>query len=93
MPVLVVDVPVHERPRERLLARGAEALSERELLALVLRNGSRGESALDLAAALLAEYGSLAGLAVARPEELERRPGVGQAKGPRSSPRSAWVGW
>jgi DNA repair protein RadC len=80
MPVLMADMPSHERPRERLLARGAEALSERELLALVLRNGSRGASALDLAAALLAEYGSLAGLAVARPEELERRPGVGQAK-------------
>jgi DNA repair protein RadC len=80
MPTLMTAVPLHERPRERLLARGLDALSERELLALVLRHGSRGESALDLAAALLAEYGSLAALAAARPEELARRQGVGEAK-------------
>ena len=70
----------HDRPRERLLARGAEALSERELLALLLGKGRRGESALDLAAALLAEHGGLAGVAAARPEELARRPGIGPAK-------------
>lgn len=80
MPVVMAKVPPHERPRERLLARGSDALSERELLALVVRQGSRGESALDLAAALLAEYGSLSALAMARPEELARRPGVGEAK-------------
>ncbi|MBA3340117.1 MAG: DNA repair protein RadC [Geodermatophilaceae bacterium] len=73
-------VPLHERPRERLLARGAPALTERELLALVLRNGTRGLSALDLAAELLAEYGSVARLAAARPEELATRKGVGAAK-------------
>ncbi|MDA8313223.1 MAG: DNA repair protein RadC [Actinomycetota bacterium] len=76
----MAELPIHERPRERLLAHGAEALSERELLALVLRHGSRGESALGLAAALLAEYGGLARLAAARPEELARRQGVGDAK-------------
>ena len=80
MPMLMADVPLHDRPRERLLARGAEALSERELLAIVLRHGSRGVSALDLAGTLLAEYGSLAALAMARAEELARRPGVGEAK-------------
>jgi DNA repair protein RadC len=73
-------MPPHERPRERLLARGAEALTERELLALVLRNGRRGVSALDLAAELLAEYGSLSALAAARPEELAARRGIGSAK-------------
>ncbi len=80
MAILMANLPIHERPRERLLAHGTEALSERELLALVLRHGSRGESALDLAAALLAEYGGLARLAAARPEELARRQGVGEAK-------------
>lgn len=80
MAVLMAELPIHERPRERLLAHGAEALSERELLALVLRHGSRGESALDLAAALLAEYGGLSRLATAKPEELARRQGVGEAK-------------
>ncbi len=80
MPVRVQDIPAADRPRERLLRRGAEALSDRELLAIVLRNGRSGESALDLAAALIAEYGGLSGLAAARPEELARRPGVGAAK-------------
>lgn len=78
--MLMAAVPSHERPRERLIAGGAEALSERELLALVLRNGTQGASALDLASELLAEYGSLASLAVARPEELARRKGVGPVK-------------
>lgn len=80
MTVLMAEVPPHERPRERLLARGPEALTERELLALVLRNGTRGVSALDLAAELLVEYGSLSVLAAARPEELAARRGVGPAK-------------
>lgn len=73
-------LPAHERPRERLLARGPEALSERELLALVIGKGRRGESALDLSTALLADYGGLPGLAGARAEELARRAGIGPAK-------------
>ncbi len=80
MAVLMAAVPLQERPRERLLARGAEALTERELLALVLRNGTRGMSALDLATELLAEYGGLSALAAARPEELAARRGIGAAK-------------
>lgn len=80
MALLMAAVPLHERPRERLLARGAEVLTERELLALVLRDGTRGLSALDLAAELLAEYGGLSALATARPEELASRKGVGAAK-------------
>jgi DNA repair protein RadC len=73
-------VPLHERPRERLLARGPEALTERELLAILLRNGTRGLSAIDLAASLLSEYGSIRSLASARPEELAGRRGIGVAK-------------
>lgn len=92
MAVLMAAVPPHERPRERLLARGAGALTERELLALVLRNGTRGLSALDLAAELLAEYGGLSALAMARPEELASRKGVGAAAtsaGPRRTAGSS----
>jgi DNA repair protein RadC len=63
-----------------MLALGAEALSERELLALVLGKGRQGESALDLAASLLAEFGGLADLAEAQPEELARTSGIGPAK-------------
>ena len=80
MPVVMAAVPLNERPRERLAAHGVESLGARELLALILRNGARGTSALDLADELLAQFGSLAGLAAARPEELARHPGVGYAK-------------
>ncbi|MDQ6613198.1 MAG: DNA repair protein RadC [Actinomycetota bacterium] len=73
-------VPLEERPRERLAAHGVESLSARELLALVLRNGTRGRSALDVADELLAGFGSLAGLAAALPEELAGSAGVGHAK-------------
>lgn len=80
MPVPMAALPRHERPRERLLQRGVDALSERELLALVLRNGTSGLSALDLAGDLLADYGSLGALASARPEELAARKGIGETK-------------
>ncbi|MGE3445918.1 MAG: RadC family protein [Acidimicrobiia bacterium] len=80
MSVVMAAVPPHERPRERLLARGVEALADRELIALVLRNGVRDTSALDLAGELLADYGSLERLAQARPEELAAKRGIGVAK-------------
>jgi DNA repair protein RadC len=80
MPVVLSALPEHERPRERLQALGVESLSERELLALVLRNGRTGESAVDLAGSLLATFGGLNGLARALPEELAAVPGVGLAK-------------
>jgi DNA repair protein RadC len=73
-------VPPHERPRERLLERGVDALSERELLALVLQQGTHGRSALDVATALLATYGSLGVMATASPGELARHRGVGPAR-------------
>ena len=77
----IADLPARERPRERLARLGPEALAERELLALVLGAGRQGESALEVAAALLAEFGGLAQLARARPEELRRRGGIGSARG------------
>jgi DNA repair protein RadC len=80
MATVLADLPSQERPRERLLQHGPEALSERELLAIILRSGRRGTSALDLATTLLGEYGTLSALAGARPEELSTRPGVGVAK-------------
>lgn len=62
------------------MARGARALSDRELLAIVLRTGRPGQSALELADALIADFRGIAELALARPEELSRHPGVGPAK-------------
>jgi DNA repair protein RadC len=78
--VPITDLPSDQRPRERLSRLGPEALSDAELLALLLRNGRAGESALDVAAGLLSEYGGLHRLAKAQPEELIRRAGVGAAK-------------
>ncbi|WP_336085164.1 JAB domain-containing protein [Nocardia sp. SSK8] len=80
MSVPIADLPVAQRPRERLLMLGPHALSDGELLALLLCQGTRGLSALELAAQLLGEYGGLAELAAARPEELARRAGIGPAK-------------
>ena len=72
--------PVEERPRERLLARGAQALSDAELLAIFLRTGCRGMTAVDLARQLLHEYGSLRALFRADQQRFCRSPGLGAAK-------------
>lgn len=80
MDVRIGDLPPSERPRERLWAKGPAALTDRELIALVLRNGRRGLSALGLADELMASYGSLAAVAAAHPEELASFSGVGKAK-------------
>ena len=75
------DWPAAERPRERLVQRGAAALSDAELLAIFLRVGIRGKSAVDLARDLLASFqGSLASLAAASTKDLARLPGIGPAK-------------
>ena len=77
----ITDWPKGERPRERLLAQGAGALSNAELLAIFLRVGLPGKSAVDLARELLAQFdGSLGQLANASPEQLARLPGMGPAK-------------
>ncbi len=77
----ITDWPEAERPRERLLACGAEALSDAELLAIFLRVGMRGKSAVDLARDLLAHFdGSLARLSEAPPQSLASLPGLGPAK-------------
>ena len=74
------DMPTGERPRERLLHYGPESLSTAELLAILLRTGSRGENVLDLATRLLVEFGGLAGLVRATVSELSAVKGVGEAK-------------
>jgi len=72
------DLPAPERPRERLLARGAGALSDRELLALLIGSGARGRSALALAEHLLRH--GLHDLAQREPRELARERGLGPAR-------------
>ena len=79
----VLDLPEVDRPRERLLSRGAAALSDRELLALVLGSGLPGCDAIELAAVLIGQSGGLSALAIADPHTLKRLPGVGKAKAAR----------
>ncbi|MDR3213675.1 MAG: DNA repair protein RadC [Azoarcus sp.] len=76
----ITDWPEDERPREKLLARGPQALTDAELLALFLRVGTRGQSAVDLARNLLARFGALSRLCNASSSEFAAVPGVGLAK-------------
>lgn len=77
----ITDWPDDQRPRERLIEQGATALNDAELLAIFLRVGVKGMSAVDLARTLLAHFdNSLARLAAATPQELTRVNGIGPAK-------------
>ena len=72
--------PEAERPREKLLTRGALALSDAELLAIFLRTGVRGKTAVDVARELLVQHGGLRALLAARQDSLCATPGLGSAK-------------
>ena len=76
---LIRELPESERPRERLLKQGSDALSPAELVAVLLRTGVKGVSAIRMAAELLQETGGLAGLVALTPQAL-RRKGLGPAK-------------
>jgi DNA repair protein RadC len=76
----IKDMAAKERPRERLAAEGAEALSNAELVSILLRTGLRGYSAIDIARQLLARFGTLEKLAGASLEELRQVKGVGRDK-------------
>ncbi len=76
----VQDLPPSERPRERLIALGAESLSEQELLCCILGRGISGESVMITAQRLLREFGSLRTLAEASIEQLAEVRGIGHAK-------------
>jgi DNA repair protein RadC len=76
----ITDWPKDERPRERLINQGARALSDAELLAIFLRVGVTGKSAVDLARELLDRFGSLAGLFAADKSALCAVKGMGEAK-------------
>ena len=76
----ITQWPEHERPRERLLKQGAAALSDAELLAIFLRVGVKGKSAVDLARELVNEFGSLNGLFSASEDQLCAVHGIGEAK-------------
>jgi DNA repair protein RadC len=76
----ITDWPVDERPREKLLHRGAQALSDAELLAIFLRTGVKGKTAVDLAREVLKEFGSLRALLEADFDRFSQGSGLGRAK-------------
>ncbi len=79
-PVLIRDLPEDERPRERLIAYGPEALSNAELLAILLRTGVAGVSACGLAERILSQFRGLRGVAQASVDTLAQVNGLGPAK-------------
>jgi len=74
------DLPISERPRERLQRLGVEALSAQEILALILGRGIAGESVMVTAQRLLSQFGNLKGIGSASLEELAQVKGIGVAK-------------
>ena len=80
LPSRIKDLPQRERPRERLAEHGADALTDAELIAILLRTGLRGQSAVDVGRALIQRLGTLSELSRATLEELQEIRGVGQDK-------------
>src|SRR5688572_10024881 len=74
------DWPEAERPREKLLAHGADALSDAELLAVLFGSGRRGASAVDVGGRLLREFGSLRHLLLADRGRCSNTPGLGSRR-------------
>lgn len=78
--LMIRDVPTEERPRERVLRDGVHALSNQELLAIILRTGTHSESVLQLAARVLHDFQGLHHLKDAAIEELQKIKGIGKTK-------------
>ncbi|GAB5559063.1 MAG: DNA repair protein RadC [Synoicihabitans sp.] len=79
-PNRLADMAATERPQERLQQHGAKALSDTELLAMLLRSGTRGWDVVTLAGSLIAQAGSLAHLVNWSQKDFERQKGIGQIK-------------
>ncbi|MGB8807270.1 MAG: UPF0758 domain-containing protein, partial [Candidatus Rickettsiella isopodorum] len=76
----ITDWPAKERPREKLLSHGASVLSDAELLALFVRTGVRGKTALDISRELLMQFGGLRYIVAASLEQFTKSLGLGLAK-------------
>jgi len=74
------DQPASERPRERLVARGPDALTHAELIAILLRTGLKGVNVVQVGQNLLQKFGSLNALALASVDEVRATPGIGRDK-------------
>lgn len=80
LPSTLKHWPEKERPRERLLQQGAESLSDAELLAVVLRNGRKGQDVLALSRQMIENFGGLRGLGSGTASDFEKIKGLGPAK-------------
>jgi DNA repair protein RadC len=78
--IRIKDLPKSERPRERLVELGADALSSSELIAILLRTGTRGFSAIQAAQQLVQKFGTLSAISQASLDQLQDIPGVGPDK-------------
>ncbi len=76
----IMNWPEEDRPREKLLHKGEQALTDAELIAIILKSGIRGKTALDIAKGLLMEYGDLKKLLHASHQSLIHHPGIGHTK-------------
>jgi DNA repair protein RadC len=76
----IANWPLHERPREKLLACGAKNLSDAELLAIFIHSGTKGKTALDLACSLLKHFGGIRNIFDASREQICKSSGIGKAK-------------
>ena len=78
--LLIKEMPISERPRERLMEKGADALKASELIAILLRTGTKGASAIELAERVVSKFESLDGLSRATVDELRQVKGIGRDK-------------
>ena len=78
--IKISEMPQDERPREKLLGRGSAALTDSELIAILLRTGLPGANAIEVARQLLERYGSLSGLSRCTVKEIASIRGIGEAK-------------
>jgi DNA repair protein RadC len=78
--IKIRELPEEDRPREKLLARGADALTNRELIAILLRTGVRGKNAVEMGGEILEKFKTLSGLARASVQELKMIHGVREVK-------------
>src|SRR5512133_3544160 len=76
----IKDLPYHERPRERLALEGPDKCKSSDLIAILLRTGTKGASAMDIGSELLAKYGTLDNLSRVSVDELRQMKGIGRDK-------------
>lgn len=76
----VKELPIDDRPREKLILRGAQSLSDAELIAILLRTGTKGKNVIQIAQSLISKYGNLNILSMQTIDAIKKFPGIGKDK-------------